>query len=113
MTSPLRTLNINVESTSLPNFYCGLVLSFVVTGGRSWSFQTLNLEVFKTEQEKVFVLISITLCADSVATDASLDQILLCLNPFDAELISKKKFTILGTIKYTYFISHFSHITYI
>ena len=38
--------------------------------------QTLNLEVFKTEQENLFVLISITLCADSVATYASLDQIL-------------------------------------
>ena len=57
---------------------CGLVVSFVVTGGRSWSFQTPNLEVFKTEQEKLFVLISIILCADSVATYASLDQI-LCL----------------------------------
>ena len=49
----------------------------MVTRGRSWSFQTPNLEVFKTEQEK-FVLISIILCADSVATYASLDQI-LCL----------------------------------
>ena len=49
-------------------FFCGLVVSFVVTGGRSWSFQTPNLEDFKTEQEKLFVLISITLCANSVAT---------------------------------------------
>ena len=40
--------------------------------------ETPNLEVFKTEQEKKFVLISIILCADSVATYASLDQI-LCL----------------------------------
>ena len=31
-----------------------------------WSLQTLNLEVFKTELENVFVFISITLCADSV-----------------------------------------------
>ena len=54
----------------------GLVVSFVVTGGRSWSFQIPNLEVFKTEQEKLFVLMSIILCADSVATYASLDQIL-------------------------------------
>ena len=46
--------------------------------GRSWSFQTPNLEVFKTEQDKLVVLISIILCADSVATYASLDQI-LCL----------------------------------
>ena len=62
----------------LSNFLCGLVVSFVVTGGRSRSFQTLNLEMFETEQEKLFVLISITLYADSVATYASLDQI-LCL----------------------------------
>ena len=53
----------------------GLVVSFVVTGDRSWSCQTLNLEEVKTEQEKLFVLISIILCADSVATYASLDQI--------------------------------------
>ena len=57
---------------------CGLVVCFVVTGDRSWSFQTPNLKVFKTEQEKLFVLISIILCADSVATYAFLDQI-LCL----------------------------------
>ena len=40
---------------------CGSVVSFVVTGGRSWSFQTPKLEV---------------LDADSVASFASLDQIL-------------------------------------
>ena len=57
---------------------CGLVVSFVVTGGRSWIFQTPNLEVFKTEQDKLFDLISTILCADSVATYASLDQILIC-----------------------------------
>ena len=57
---------------------CGLVVSFVVTGGRSWSFQTPNMEVYKTKQEKLFVLMSTILCADSVATYASLDQI-LCL----------------------------------
>ena len=59
---------------------CGLVVSFVVAGGRSWSFQTPNLEVFKTEQEKIFVLISIILCADSVASYAPLDQILRLKN---------------------------------
>ena len=57
----------------LANSFRGLVVSFGVTGGRYWSFQTLNLEVFKTEQEKLFVLISIILCAESVATYASLD----------------------------------------
>ena len=56
-------------------------VSFVVTGGRSWSFQSLNLEVFKTEQKKLFVIISTILCADSLATYVSLDQI-LCHNPF-------------------------------
>ena len=30
---------------------------FVVTGSIGWSFQTPNLEVCKTEQEKLFVLI--------------------------------------------------------
>ena len=61
-------------------FLCGLEVSFVVTGDRSWSFQTLHLKLFtcKTEQENLFVLISITLCADSVATYACPDQI-LCL----------------------------------
>ena len=49
------------------------MVSFVVTGGKSWSLQTPNLEVFKTEQEKLFLLISIILCADSVATYASLN----------------------------------------
>ena len=47
----------------------GLEVSFVITGGRRWSFQTQNLELFKTE-EKLFVLISIIMCADSVATYA-------------------------------------------
>jgi len=46
----------------------------VVTGGRSWSFKTLNFEV-KTKLEKLSVFISITLCTDSVVTYASLDQI--------------------------------------
>ena len=55
------------------------MVNFLVTGGRSWSFQTLNLEVLKTEQEKLFVLISITSCTDSVATYACTDQG-LCLN---------------------------------
>jgi len=48
---------------------------FVVTGGRSWSFKTLNLEVFKTKLETLFVYISTTLCTDSVVAYASLDQI--------------------------------------
>ena len=73
----------------LAKFFCGLALSFVVTGGRSWSFQTPNLGVFKTEQEKLFVLISTILCADGVATYVSLDQI-LC-----PEYVNGPHFTIL------------------
>ena len=38
------------------HIFFGLVMSFVVTGVSSWSFQTLSWEVFKTEQEKLFVL---------------------------------------------------------
>ena len=74
-------LNINVEHMNmLAKNVCGLLVYFVVTGGRSWSFQTSNLDVFKTEQEKLFVLISIILCADSVETYASLDQVLWLKN---------------------------------
>ena len=43
-----------------------LVMSFVVTGGRSWSFQTPNLDAFKTEQKNLFVLISLIMCADII-----------------------------------------------
>ena len=60
----------------LANNICGLVGVLLWSGGRSWSFQTSNLEVIKTEKVKVFVLISIILCAGSVATYASLHQIL-------------------------------------
>ena len=61
-------------------FFCGFVVNFWVTaGGRSWSFHTLNLEMFKIEQKKLFVLISITSCTDSVATYACTDQV-LCIN---------------------------------
>ena len=42
------------------------VMSFVVKGGRSWSYQTPNLEAFKTEQENLFVLISLIMCADII-----------------------------------------------
>jgi len=52
------------------------MVTFVVTGGRIWSFQTLNFELFKTKQEQLFVYISITLCTDTVVTYASLDQII-------------------------------------
>ena len=53
---------------------CGLVMSFGITGGRNCSFQTPNLEIFKTEQKKLFVLISIILCASSEATYAFLTK---------------------------------------
>jgi len=32
------------------------MVTFVVTGGRSWSFQTLKFEVFKMKQEKFICL---------------------------------------------------------
>ena len=57
----------------LANLFYSLVVSFVVKGGRSWSFLNLKLEVFKTEQDKLFVLISLILCANGVAIYASLD----------------------------------------
>ena len=60
--------------------YLWFSVSFVDTGGRNRSFQTPNLEVFKTAPEKLFVLVSIILCADSVATYVSLDQILYLKN---------------------------------
>ena len=66
----------------------------MVTGGRSLSL-TLNLQVFKTEQEKLFVLISIILCADSVAADASLDEfwsLRICEWSVIYNFINKKKF---------------------
>ena len=60
---------------------CSLVVSFVVTGGRSWSFQSFQSffgsPFFNTEQEKLSVLISIIWCADCVATYASSDQIFI------------------------------------
>ena len=52
-----------------------LVVCFVVIVGRSCGFKTLKFEVFKDRTREIIVLISIiTLCADSVATYASLDQ---------------------------------------
>jgi len=38
-------ININGVSTCCLNIY-NFVVTFVVTGGRSWSFQTLNLNFF-------------------------------------------------------------------
>jgi len=34
---------------------CGFLVIFVVTGGRSWRFKTLNFEVLEIKQEKLFV----------------------------------------------------------
>ena len=60
---------------------CGVVY-LVVIGDRS--------QVFKTEQEKIFILaVSIILCADSVVTYASLDQT-LCFNNVNDQKITKK-----------------------
>ena len=66
----------------LVKFFCGILVYFVVywcllwSSGRSWSFQTLNLEVFKRTREIICPFI--TMCADSVAMYASIDQF-LCL----------------------------------
>ena len=43
------------------------MVTFVVTGNGTGSFQTVNFDLFKHEKEKFFVLISTTLNADSVA----------------------------------------------
>ena len=48
------------------NLSGGFVVTFIVTGDGTGSFQTVNFD-FKPEKEKLFVLISITLNADSVA----------------------------------------------
>ena len=37
----------------------GFMFTFVVTGDGTGSFQTVNFDLFKPENEKVFVLISI------------------------------------------------------
>jgi len=52
--------------------------NFVVTRG-SWSFKTMNFEVFKTKHKELLVSISSTLFTDTRVTYASIDQ-LLCFN---------------------------------
>ena len=44
----------------------GFVVTFMVTGDGTGSFHT-DFDLFKPENEKLFVIISITLNADSVA----------------------------------------------
>ena len=56
----------------------GVVVTFVVTGDGTGSFQTVNFDLFKPEKEKVFVLTSITLNADSVAPKVSFEPSFVC-----------------------------------
>ena len=58
--------------------YGGFVLTFVVTSDATGSFQTVNFDLFKPEKGKLFVLISITLNADSVAPKVSFEPIFVC-----------------------------------
>jgi len=39
----------------LAKIICDILVTFVVTGGRSWSLKTLNFEIFMTKQEELFV----------------------------------------------------------
>ena len=54
----------------------GFVVNFVIIGDGTRSFQNVN---FEPEKEKLFVIISITLNADSVALKISFEPI-LCVN---------------------------------
>ncbi len=47
------------------NYFCGFVVSFVVTGDTTESFWAVNLVVFKKKKEKLLVLISLTWFTDS------------------------------------------------
>ena len=51
---------------------------FVVIGDGTGSFQTVNFDLFKSEKEKVFAYISITLNADSVAPKVSFEPSFAC-----------------------------------
>ena len=54
------------------------MVTFVVTGDRTGSFQTVNIDPFKPEKEKLFVLISITLNVDSVEPKVSFEPSFVC-----------------------------------
>ena len=51
---------------------------FVITGDGTGSFKTVNFDLSKPEKEKLFVLISITLNADSVALKVSFEPSFVC-----------------------------------
>ena len=51
---------------------------FAVIGDGTGSFQTVNFDLFKPENEKVFVYVSITLNADSVAHEISFEPSFVC-----------------------------------
>ena len=50
----------------------------MVTGDGPGSFQTVTFDLFKPERGKLFVLISITLNADSVAPKVSFEPSFVC-----------------------------------
>ena len=51
---------------------------FAAIGDGTGSFQTVSVYLFKPEKEKLFVLISITLNADSVAPKVSFEPSFVC-----------------------------------
>ncbi len=55
------------------NYFCGFVVSFVVTGDTTESFWAVNLVVFKKKKEKLLVLIFLTWFTDSLAPNLSFE----------------------------------------
>ena len=56
----------------------GFIVTFVVTGDGTGSFQTVTFDLFKPERGKLFVPISIILNADSVAAKVSREPSFMC-----------------------------------
>ena len=67
---------LTLRSLTKPS--AGFVVIFAVTGDGIGSFQTVNFDLFKPEKEKLFVYISITLNADSVAPKVSFEPSFVC-----------------------------------
>ncbi len=55
------------------NYFCGFVVSFVVTGDTTESFWAVNLVVFKKKKDKLLVLIFLTWFTDSLAPNLSFE----------------------------------------
>ena len=54
------------------------MVTFAVTGDGTGSFPTVNFDLFKPEKEKLLILISITLNADSIALKVSFEPSFVC-----------------------------------